>query len=59
MKVKVLYTHVHVSAYVHKVLSLSFSKNSVSNYAEFGTLFLEYFNYSIERRVPQKDYESS
>ena len=56
MKVKVLSTHAHVSAHVHKVLSLSFSRNSVSNYAGFGTLILEYFNYSIERRVPQMEY---
>ena len=44
------HAHVYVSTHVHKVLSLSFSRNSVSNYAGFGTLILEYFNYSIERR---------
>ena len=36
MKVKVLSTHAHVSAHVNKVLSLSFSRNFVSNYAGFG-----------------------
>ena len=33
------------------------SRNSVSNYAGFGTIILEYFNYSIERCVPQMEYE--
>ena len=56
MKVKVLYTYGHVSAHVKKVRSFSFSKNSVSNYAGFSTLILEYFNYSIGCRVPQKVY---
>ena len=48
--------YAYVSTHLHKVLSLSFSKNSVSNYAGFSTLILEYFNYSIGRRVPQKVY---
>ena len=56
MKIKVLYTHAHVSAHVQKVLSFSFSKNSVSNYPVFSTFILEYFNYSIGCRVPQKVY---
>ena len=44
------------NTYAYKVLSLSFSRNSISNYAGSGTLILEYFNYSIGRRVPQIDY---
>ena len=56
MKVKVLYAHTQKHAHAYKVLSLSFFRNSVSNYAGFETLILEYFNYSIERHVPQKDY---
>ena len=58
MKVKVLYAHARKHAHAYKVLSLSFSRNSVSNYAGSGTLILEYFNYSIGRRVPQIDYIS-
>ena len=54
MKVKVLYAYAHVFAHVQKVFSFSFSKNSVSNYAGFSTSILEYFNYSIGRRILQR-----
>jgi len=53
MKVKVLYLHAHVSTHMHKTLSLSFSGDSVSNYAGFNS---KYFNYSIGCHVPQKVY---